>query len=157
MKTGFTSEAGYCLSGTALRDGMQLIAVVLGSPTSEDRFALAKQLLDFGFANYRILTPEIDLPQTLPVTYGVRDSVPLAATAPALLLEKGSGGDVTQTVLLPEAAEAPIAKGQKLGTVEFRQNGVLLATTEILATESTEKMGFFALLNKIFTNIFAFL
>lgn len=157
MKTGFTSEAGYCLSGTALRDGMQLIAVVLGSPTSEDRFALAKQLLDFGFANYRIVTPEMNLQQTLPVTHGVSDSVGLTATAPALLLEKGGGGEVTQTVILPDFAEAPVAKGQKLGTVEFRKNGELLATAEITASEGIVRMSFFGMLARIFENIFSFL
>lgn len=157
MKTGFTSEAGYCLSGTALRDGMQLIAVVLGSPTSEDRFALAKQLLDFGFANYRIFTPEITLPESLPLTCGVAESVKLSAAPPALLLEKGAAGELTQTLTLPDSIEAPVKKGQVLGRVEFTQNGVSLATVEVTAAEDGARMDFFTMVNRIFTNIFSFL
>ena len=157
MKTGFTSEAGYCLSGTALRDGMQLIAVVLGSPTSEDRFALAKQLLDFGFANYRIFTPEMDLPESLPVTCGVMDRVKLTAEPPALLLEKGASGELTQTLTLPETTEAPVKKGQQLGTVEFTQNGVSLAVIPVFAAEDAKRMDFLTMINRIFTNIFSFL
>ncbi|MBE6579080.1 MAG: D-alanyl-D-alanine carboxypeptidase [Ruminococcaceae bacterium] len=157
MKTGFTSEAGYCLSGTALRDGMQLIAVVLGSPTSEDRFALAKQLLDFGFANYRIFTPEMDLPESLPVTCGVTDRVKLTAEPPALLLEKGASGELTQTLTLPETTEAPVKKGQQLGTVEFTQNGVSLAVIPVFAAEDAKRMDFLTMINRIFTNIFSFL
>ncbi len=157
MKTGFTSEAGYCLSGTALRDGMQLIAVVLGSPTSEDRFALAKQLLDFGFANYRIFTPEMDLPESLPVTCGVTDRVKLTAEPPALLLEKGASGELTQTLTLPETTEAPVKKGQQLGTAEFTQNGVSLAVIPVFAAEDAKRMDFLTMINRIFTNIFSFL
>ncbi|MBQ8324050.1 MAG: D-alanyl-D-alanine carboxypeptidase [Clostridia bacterium] len=157
MKTGFTSEAGYCLSGTALRDGMQLIAVVLGSPTSEDRFALAKQLLDFGFANYRIFTPEMELPESLPVTCGVTDRIKLTAEPPALLLEKGASGELTQTLTLPETTEAPVKKGQQLGTVEFTQNGVSLAVIPVFAAEDAKRMDFLTMINRIFTNIFSFL
>ncbi len=157
MKTGFTSEAGYCLSGTALRDGMQLIAVVLGSPTSEDRFALAKQLLDFGFSGYRIVTPTVDLPHTIPITCGVTEQVKLTATPPSLLLEKGMGGALTQTLTLPDSVEAPVKKGQQLGTVEFAQNGVSLAVVPVLATEDAKRMDFLTMLNRILTNIFSFL
>ena len=157
MKTGFTSEAGYCLSGTALRDGMQLIAVVLGSPTSEDRFALAKQLLDFGFASYRIVTPQIDLPHSLPVTCGVTEQVKLSAAPPALLLEKGASGALTQTLTLPDFVEAPVKKGQQLGTVEFAQNGVSLGVIPVLAAEDAKRMDFLTMLNRILTNIFSFL
>ena len=157
MKTGFTSEAGYCLSGTALRDGMQLIAVVLGSPTSEDRFALAKQLLDFGFASYRIVTPQIDLPHSLPVTCGVTEQVKLSAAPPALLLGKGASGALTQTLSLPDFVEAPVKKGQQLGTVEFAQNGVSLGVIPVLAAEDAKRMDFLTMLNRILTNIFSFL
>ena len=88
MKTGFTGEAGYCLSGTAKRDGMQLIAVVLGASSSEDRFALAKQLLDFGFANYGVQTPVAELPDRIAVKKGIADTVGLTCTPPSVLLEK---------------------------------------------------------------------
>ena len=157
MKTGFTSEAGYCLSATAERDGMQLIAVVLGSPTSEDRFALAKQLLDFGFANYTVTAPEIKLPAGLPVNMGVADQVGLTADAPFLLLEKGASGKLSVSLDLPDAVDAPVEKGQVVGTASFLQNGVVLAKTEIRASENIKKIGFGTMIRRIFTNIFSVL
>ncbi len=157
MKTGFTSEAGYCLSGTALRNGMQLIAVVLGSPTSNDRFALAKQLLDYGFANYAISTPDIELPESLPVTMGVQETVGLTCETPSLLLEKGGLEDVTQALSLPEALEAPVEAGQVVGTVTFFRDGEALATAQIQAAEEVKRIGYGTVLRRILTNIFSFL
>ena len=157
MKTGFTSEAGYCLSATAKRDGMQLIAVVLGSPTSEDRFALAKQLLDFGFANYRVSTPEVELPAGIPVTMGVADQVSLTVSPPSLLLEKGAAGNLSVSLDLPDSVSAPVEKGQALGTVSFLHNGTLLAKTEIRAAESVKKIGLGTMIRRIFGNIFGVL
>lgn len=157
MKTGFTGEAGYCLSGTAKRDGMQLIAVVLGATTSEDRFALTKQLLDFGFANYTIVTPAVELPESIPVTMGVGETVGLTCELPSLLLEKGSTGDLTQTLSLPESIEAPIEKEQLVGTVSFLQKGEVIATAQVRASDSVERIRFGTVLNRILTNIFSLL
>lgn len=157
MKTGFTSEAGYCLSGTAKRDGMELIAVVLGSPTSDERFALAKQLLDFGFANYVLRAPEAELPESIPVVMGVSDTVALTCETPAVLLEKGKTDGVTQTLSLPDSIEAPIAAGQVLGTVSFEQNGEVLASVPVCAAEAVDRIGFGDSLRRILTNIFSFL
>ena len=154
MKTGFTSEAGYCLSGTAKRDGMQLIAVVLGSPTSDDRFALAKQLLDFGFAHYAITTPEAELPESLPVTRGVQDTVGLTCKVPSLLTEKGGAGNITQSLSLPDSVEAPVEKGQVLGTLSFQRDGETLASVPVCATSSVEKIGYGTILGRILSNIF---
>lgn len=154
MKTGFTSEAGYCLSGTAKRDGMQLIAVVLGSPTSDDRFALAKQLLDFGFAHYAITTPEVTLPESIPVTRGVQDIVRLTCQTPSLLTEKGGTGNITQSLSLPESIEAPVEKGQVVGTLNFLRDGETLASVPVRAASSVEKIGYGTLLRRILTNIF---
>lgn len=154
MKTGFTSEAGYCLSGTALRDGMQLIAVVLGSPTSDDRFALAKQLLDFGFAHYAITTPEVTLPESLSVTRGVEDTVGLTCEAPSILTEKGGAGNITQSLSLPESVDAPIEAGQVVGTLNFLRDGDVLASVPVCAAASVEKIGYGTLLGRILSNIF---
>ena len=157
MKTGFTSEAGYCLSATAERDGMQLIAVVLGSPTSEDRFALAKQLLDFGFAGYKITTPEVQLPAGVPVSMGEKEQVSLTVTPPSILLEKGMAGNLSVSIDLPDKIDAPVEQGQVLGTVSFLQNGTVLAKAEIKAAESVKKIGFGTMIRRIFTNIFSVL
>ena len=157
MKTGFTSEAGYCLSATAERDGMQLISVVLGSPTSEDRFALAKQLLDFGFANYQVVKPDVTLPAGIPVTMGVKEQVSLTVQPPSLLLEKGASNDLKISLELPGSVEAPVKKGQVLGTVSFLHNGAVLGKTEVYAAEDVKKIGFGTMIRRIFTNIFSVL
>ncbi len=154
MKTGFTSEAGYCLSGTAVRNEMQLIAVVLGSPTSDDRFALAKQLLDFGFANYALTTPTAELPPSLPVTRGVTETVPLTCEVPPLLLEKGQSGELTQQLSLPDAVDAPVRVGQVVGTLRFLRDGEPVASVPVCAAADVEKIGFGTLLGRILTNIF---
>jgi len=156
MKTGFTGEAGYCLSGTAERDGMQLIAVVLGASTSEDRFALAKQLLDFGFANYEVMTPGVELPESIAVSRGTEDTVSLTCTPPSILREKGAK-ELTQTLNLPESVDAPVEQGQVLGTVTFSQNGEVVACADVCAAHSVKKIGFGDIIQRIFTNIFAVL
>lgn len=157
MKTGFTSEAGYCLSGTAKRNGMQLVAVVLGASTSSDRFALAKQLLDFGFANYQINTPDAELPESISVTGGERESIRLTCEPPSLLMEKGKAGEITQTVSLPESVEAPIQKGQVLGTLTFSIDGQVQASVPVCALEDADRLGFGGVFRRILTNIFSFL
>lgn len=157
MKTGFTSEAGYCLSGTAERDGMGLIAVVLGSPTSADRFALAKQLLDYGFTNYRLASPTPVLPDSLPVTAGKTDRVTLTCTPPSLLSEKGDSGEIKQTIDLPQSVEAPVRKGQTLGSITFSKNGQALASVPIYAAEDVERIGYGEIVRRILTNIFGLL
>ena len=155
MKTGFTSEAMYCLSATALRDGMQLIAVVLGSPSSDKRFAAAKQLLDFGFANYRVVQPEAVKIVPLAIKGGCVANVAVSYSPPSLLAEKGNGELVTKTVL-KENLKAPIAKGQKLGEAIISLEGEELCRVDITAMHSVEKLNFFGTVKKIWKNILCF-
>ena len=154
MKTGFTSEAGYCLSGTAKRDDMQLIAVILGSPTSNDRFALAKQLLDFGFAHYAVTKPEATLPESIPVKCGVQETVGLTCNVPSLLTEKGGASSITQSLSLPDSVDAPVEAGQVIGTLSFLREGETLASVPVCATSSVKKIGYGTILGRILSNIF---
>lgn len=156
MKTGFTTEAMYCLSGTAERDGMQLIAVVLGAPTSGDRFAATKKLLDFGFANYRTVTPELPYPEKLAVTGGAAETVCLSATANTVLTEKGAG-ELTYTVELPEALAAPISSGQTVGQITVKQGGETLCTVPIIAVNDVKMMSFGEMLKQIWKKILSFI
>ena len=154
MKTGFTSEAGYCLSGTAKRNGMQLIAVVLGAETSGDRFALAKQLLDYGFAGYELKTPDPELPEFLPVTGGERETVGLICEPPALLLKKGSRNPLHRELSLPESVEAPVEEGEVVGTVSFCDENGVIAVSDVRAGASVRKIGFSFTFNRILTTLF---
>ena len=143
LKTGFTQEAGYCISATAERDGMELIAVIMKGTTSDSRNTDAKTLLNYGFSTYTLtdIQPEEPLP-VLPVTLGTADTV--ALTLPeegrTLLLEKSRSGGLTQTVELPETVAAPIQTGQQVGTLTVRQDDTALLTVPIVAAETVEKL-----------------
>ena len=140
LKTGFTSAAGYCLSASASRDGMELIAVVLGSETSQDRFAACKSLLDYGFANYALVTPETQTGR-VPVKLGAEDSVEARpAEDPRLLIDKGQKNSVTTEVELVESVTAPVSQGQRLGTMTVKAGEQILAQIPMVATASTAKL-----------------
>ncbi len=134
LKTGFTSAAGYCLSASAQRDGMELIAVVLGAETSQDRFAACKQLLDYGFANYALVTPEIQESPTVAVKLGKADTVTAVPTEiPKLLIDKGQKGEVTTEITLEETITAPVSQGQKLGVLTIKAGDQVLAQVNMVA------------------------
>ncbi len=155
MKTGFTTEAMYCLSATALRNGMQLIAVVLGSPSSDKRFAAAKQMLDFGFANYRVLCPEAAEIAPITVKGGTAATVAGKYTPPTLLAEKG-GGDARTDLVLAEELTAPIKKGQKLGEAIISADGTELCRVDVVAAAEVPKMTFGYMLALVWKNILSF-
>lgn len=143
LRTGSTSTAKYCISATAEKDGMELIAVILGGSTSDKRFADAKALLNYGFASYSLVTaaPESPLP-AVPVTLGTQKTVQTVLTPDnALLLEKNRAGGLTQSLALPETLEAPIEAGEPLGTLDiFDAGGTAVASLPLLAGESVARV-----------------
>ena len=143
LKTGSTSSAKYCISATAEKDGMELIAVVLGGSTSDKRFADAKALLNYGFAAYTLLpvVPESPLP-TVPVTLGARRQVQaVLPQGSVLLLEKNRANALTQSLTLREAVEAPVEQGDTLGSLDlFTVDGTLLSSLPLLAGESVARL-----------------
>jgi D-alanyl-D-alanine carboxypeptidase (penicillin-binding protein 5/6) len=143
LKTGFTSAAGYCLSATAQRDGMELIAVVLGAESSQDRFQACKQLLDYGFANYALIRPRPEATYTVPVKLGKAAQVAITpATDPVLLVDKAQKNQVDIQVALEESIAAPVSKGQRLGTMTIRLGEQILQQIPMIAMESVQKKGF---------------
>ena len=144
LKTGTTSGAGSCLSATATRDGLGLIAVVMGADTSDHRFAAARSLLDWGFANFMkaaLTPPENILP--VPVTGGVETQVEVTCLPPeGILIEKGKKEAITQDVILPESVAAPVEEGQELGTIAVCVDGERVAEYPILAASRVERMSF---------------
>ena len=125
LKTGSTDSVLYCLSATAEKEGMELIAVILGAPTSADRFDSAKALLNYGFASYALVTPAPSEPLIpIPVTLGTQGTVmPVIEGDRQLLLPKEEAGTVTTTVDLPDEIPAPVKAGQALGHLTILVNG----------------------------------
>lgn len=141
LKTGSTDAALYCLSATAEKEGMELIAVILGAPTSSDRFEGAKALLNYGFAAYALVPVAPSEPLTpVPVTLGTAASVqPGLAQERQLLLPKGEAGKVTTTVDLPDTLDAPVEAGQELGHLTVLVDGQAVEEIPLVAQEAVWK------------------
>ena len=141
LKTGFTSGAGYCLSATAQREGMELIAVVMGCETSQKRTAACKAMLDYGFANFAVITPTPEEVVTVPVALGKSDRVAVKpARVGGLLIDKAQKASVTTQITLVDSAEAPVSLGQNLGTMTVRAGEQVLAEIPLVAAEPVERL-----------------
>lgn len=152
MKTGFTDLAKYCLSGTAKRDGMQLIAVVLGADTSDIRFASTKKLLDFGFANYKIHVPEKQVLENVAVEKGANGYIRVDYTPPPILTEKGKTASLSSTVAI-NPVKAPVKEGDVVGVVEYYIDGTKVASVPVVALDGDKEITFLNLIGKIFKSI----
>ena len=157
LKTGTTDGAGSCLSATAERDGLSLIGVVMGYPDSKTRNAAASKLLNYGFANYKIITPERseNIPDSLPVRKGMCESVSVKADkVPSVLIKRNDEGNIEQKVNIDNELTAPIKEGQKIGSVTVLLDGNEYASYDLRAGENCEKMSFFRAFLKILGEIF---
>ncbi len=150
LKTGSTAKAKFCISATAERDGLSLIAVIMGSPTRDVRNALAASLFDFGFANYANYTDESEECETVRVTGGVQNTLRTVHETFSETVEKGSESKIEEQIDLPEKLAAPIVKGEKIGTITYLLNGEELGTSDILADETVDKIGFSTLFPRLF-------
>ena len=140
LKTGFTSGAGYCLSASAERDGMELIAVVMGCETSAQRFAACKSMLDYGFANYGVVNPTLEENLQVPVKLGNADTVrAVPAQQDALLIDKGQVSQVTIRTELESTVAAPVSKGQRLGTLFIQVGDQVIGQTPLVAETAVPK------------------
>ncbi len=138
LKTGYTSAAGHCLSASAKRGGMELIAVVLHCDSSPHRFESAKALLNYGFANYALITPQPDEAiGAVPVRLGTQERVtPVLQTDAPVLVDKALAAGVQSTVQLAERVTAPVEQGQTLGMLTVASNGQTLAEIPLVAPEA---------------------
>ncbi|MDD4125502.1 MAG: D-alanyl-D-alanine carboxypeptidase [Eubacteriales bacterium] len=155
MKTGFTDAAKYCLSGTAKRDGMQLIAVILGADTSDLRFANTKKLLDFGFANYQVYIPEKEVLGKVTVESGAKGFVEVDYTPPSILTEKGKGSALSSTVTI-NTVKAPVKAGDTVGVVEYFVDGTKVASAPVVACGNDKEITFLNLVGKIWKSLISF-
>ncbi len=141
LKTGYTAGAGFCLSATAQRDGLGLIAVVMGAKTSQDRFSACKQMLDYGFANYALVTPELPQENLVPVELGTAASVKaVPGESVELLIDKGQKGSVTTEIQLEETLTAPVSQGQKIGTMTVKCEDKVLAQISMVAETGVPRL-----------------
>ncbi|MDO4846893.1 MAG: D-alanyl-D-alanine carboxypeptidase family protein [Clostridiaceae bacterium] len=156
LKTGTTSKAGCCVSATAERDGLELIAVVMGSDNSNDRFNSARAMLDWGFANYSSVELAVDQTLIVPISVinGREDIItPDLPETQRAVVAKGRQADIVQVVELPVDVEAPVENGQTLGTVSFKLDGEDLAVYTLKAPHSVEKLSFFERWKRLVTSI----
>ena len=146
LKTGFTANAGYCLSATAQRDGLGLIAVVMGAKTSQERFAGCKAMLDYGFANYALIVPQLPEQNVVPVKLGIQKTViAVPGEDTQLLLDKSQKDQVTTEVILDESVTAPVSKGQKLGTLTVRAGEQVLRQVPMVASDTVPRVSWLQL------------
>ncbi len=158
LKTGTTSKAGSCLSAAAERDGLTLIAVVMGSPSSDDRFNGARKLLDYGFANFSFqnITADISSLAPIPVKKGtVRQITPEASSSLPVLLKKGGVANVTQEIEISDALTAPISKGDIIGYVHIKYEDEEIGTIPITAAETSEKLTVWYWLGVLYRKLFS--
>lgn len=155
LKTGTTSKAGFCVCATAERDGMSLISVVLGADTSEDRFTSASNMLDYGFANYQIIVPEIDETQisTVKVINGIEKSVmPIYDETDKILVKKG-GEDITYEYKTEPSVSAPVKSGDKLGEIVIKSGNETIRTVKLYSGKNIDKISFSYVFKEMLSNI----
>lgn len=155
LKTGTTSKAGFCVCATAERDGMSLISVVLGADTSEDRFTSASNMLDYGFANYQIIVPEINETQisTVKVINGIEKSVmPIYDETDKILVKKG-GEDITYEYKTEPSVSAPVKSGDKLGEIIIKSCNETIRTVKLYSGKNIDKISFSYVFKEMLSNI----
>lgn len=157
LKTGTTSTAGYCLSATAQRNGMELAAVVMGGDTSNDRFGGAKKLLDYGFANYIFSKVDANLDKDIVVEIdkGTEKKLSLDAKGTVnLLMKKNEAKEIIRKTVLNENITAPIKKGDVLGEVEIYLGDEVVGSIPLTASKDIDKLSFLTTLGWILKGLF---
>ena len=141
LKTGYTSGAGFCLSASAKRENMELIAVVMGADTSKNRFGACKSLLDYGFANYALADAQLPEDHFVPVVLGKKNQVALQLSGNSgLLVDKASKNRISREVVLDPSVDAPVEAGQQLGTLMIKDGGKILKELPLVAAASVERL-----------------
>ena len=154
LKTGYISEAGFCISAAAEREDMRMIAVVMGAPSKDDRMADATKLLNYGFANYEPYIPDLsDLIQPIRVKMGKQDTVALTTEdITSVVVEKERAGEITVKSEFAEMVEAPVEAGMQVGEITLLDGTEILRTIPVITAECVEKITF----SDVFTRILGF-
>ena len=154
LKTGTTGQAGSCITATAEREGLSLIAVVLGADSTDHRFQDAAALLDYGFAGWKATVPESPALEPVPVARGMEPQVePVLGEMPTLLLKAGEAGEV-ETAVAYEELTAPVTRGDVIGQVTCTVDGSVMAQVDITAGEDVAQVTFFGVLSHLVQALF---
>ena len=156
LKTGTTSKAGCCISATAERSGLSLIAVVMGADNSKDRFEAAKSMLNWGFANYEVVTPKIDKSLITDVNVIMGEEkilTPQISGNCEFLIPKGRAKELKQEIDLAAAVEAPVESNQTLGTVTVKLDGQKLGEYRLTAPHYVERLSFVTVFKRLICSI----
>lgn len=154
LKTGSTDKAGFCMSATAVRNGMQLIAVVMGAPSRDERNGIAKELLDYGFANYGVWSQDEAIVETVPVERGTEDGATLYSAPFSCVISSSDKGKIEKKYVLPEVFRAPIKAGEELGCVEYYLEGNIIGKSAVYSKADIEKIGYFDLYLRMLKKMF---
>ena len=153
LKTGSTSKAGFCITATAERDGMTLIAVIMASPSRDARNSAAVSLLNYGFSNFALYKSDAVASQDVKVIRGTRDICHTTEQDFACVMEKKQLGRVEKKTELPTAITAPVSKGQIIGKVTYTCDGKVLGTSNIIAAQSVDTVNFANVFIKMLSKI----
>ena len=140
LKTGSTAKAGFCVSATAKRDGMQLIAVIMGAESRDERNSSAKKLLDYGFSNFTLYRNGTGVLEEVEVNYGKTQRTPVSSNSFSIVIEKGRVKDVEKSYDIPKSINAPMKKGDKIGSITYKLDSSVLGYSDIILVEDVEKI-----------------
>jgi len=140
LKTGYTSKAGFCLSAAAEKNGLELIAVVLHGNTGDERFSDAKTMLNYGFANYAVFSPEIEIPKEIPLSGGKQKTVKISCNVEGYLCKKSDIGRLSYSVDISAGLTAPVEEKQSVGSVVYKLDGKTVYETPIYTSERAERL-----------------
>lgn len=152
LKTGSTGKALYCLSGTAEKNGLKLIGVVMAAPDHKIRFQEVMKMFDYGFTNYGIMKglPIGDTIGEVPVVKGETETAELViAKEISFLAQKGQEGELTQEIELIPSIQAPVAEGTKGGEVIYKINGKEVGRTDAITKDTIEKVSLGTMLQRL--------
>ena len=154
LKTGSTSKAGFCVSATAKRDGMELIAVIMGAESSDIRNSCATKLLDYGFANYSIYEDNNTDYGSVKVLGGVKNQANLNSEAYTVLVPKGANKKINKEIEILESINAPVKKGDIIGKVKYISGGEIIGENSIYCSENIEKITFWEYFIRMLKNFY---
>lgn len=156
LKTGTTDDAGCCMSATATRGEVSLVAVVLGCDTGKQRFSDSAALLDYGFANISVkeLTLPDEMPKSVKVNNGMKGEVAIKGDVSSkVVIDKGSNAEIKTQINLPESIDAPITQNQKVGTLKYSIDGKEVYSCDITATEEIAESTFGQVFAMLFNSL----
>ena len=153
LKTGSTDKAGYCVSVTAKRGNMQLVAVIMGAKTRDERNAAARELLDYGFANFALYEREESFVESIPVTKGTVNITPIYSGGLSIVIDKSNQGKIQMEYEIPDTLTAPLKEGEIVGRVIYKVGDEQIGASDIYIKDGIDKISFTDLFIRILKRI----